>query len=118
MVIAVIVVALVLSTEAGPDRRRAAWPVRLAEISLPWLIVPPLVLLVASMVQPVYTSRYILICIPALALIGGAAVASHSPIAGAIARVGILVSGVTSQPGERTGAGQYHDNLSTRQIVE
>src|SRR5260221_9481998 len=82
IVIAVIVVALVLSTEAGPDRRRAAWPVRLAEISLPWLIVPPLVLLVASMVQPVYTSRYILICIPALALIGGAAGAPPTRDAG------------------------------------
>src|SRR5260221_9536200 len=96
MVIAVIVVALVLSTEAGPDRRRAAWPVRLAEISLPWLIVPPLVLLVASTVQPVYTSRYILICIPALALIGGAARGSHTPVPRAAAPAGFLVARATA----------------------
>src|SRR6266851_1668543 len=118
IVIAVIVVALVLSTEAGPDRRRAAWPVRLAEISLPWLIVPPLVLLVASTVQPVYTSRYILICIPALALIGGAAVASYSRIAGAIALVVILVAGSTTQTGQRTVAGHYDDILAIDQIVK
>ena len=118
IVIAVIVVALVLSTEAGPERRRAAWPVRLAEISLPWLIVPPLVLLVASTVQPVYTSRYILICIPALALIGGAAVASYSRIAGAIALVVILVAGSTTQTGQRTVAGHYDDILAIDQIVK
>jgi len=118
IVIAVIVVALVLSTEAGPERRRAAWPVRLAEISLPWLIVPPLVLLVASTVQPVYTSRYILICIPALALIGGAAVASYSRIAGAIALVVILVAGSTTQAGQRTVAGHYDDILAIDQIVK
>jgi mannosyltransferase len=118
IVIAVIVVALVLSTEVGPDKRRAAWPVRLAEISLPWLIVPPLVLLVASTVQPVYTSRYILICIPALALIGGAAVASYSRIAGAIALVVILVAGSTTQAGQRTLAGHYDDILALDQIVK
>src|SRR5215470_3189303 len=44
----VIVVALVLSTEIGSEQRRAAWPKPLAQLSLPWLIVPPLVLLVAS----------------------------------------------------------------------
>ncbi|HXL16387.1 MAG TPA: glycosyltransferase family 39 protein, partial [Streptosporangiaceae bacterium] len=118
IVIAVIVGALVLRTEAGAVRRRAAWPVRLAEISLPWLIMPPLVLLVASTVQPVYTSRYILICIPALALIGGAAVASYSRIAGAIALVVILVAGSTTQAGERTAAGHYDDILAIDQIVK
>jgi len=118
IVIAVIVVALVLSTEAGPDKRRAAWPVRLAEISLPWLIVPPLVLLVASTVTPVYTSRYILICIPALAVIGGAAVASYSRIAGAIALVVILAAGSTTQAGQRTAAGHYDDILAIDQIVK
>ena len=118
IVIAVIAVALVLSTEAGPSKRRAAWPLRLAELSLPWLIVPPLVLLVASTVQPVYTLRYILICIPALALIGGAALASYSRIAGAIALVVILVAGSTTQTGQRTAAGHYDDILALDHIVK
>jgi len=117
IVIGVIAVALVLSTEIGTEKRRAAWPKPLAALSLPWLIVPPLVLLVASTVQPVYTSRYILICIPALAIIGGAAVASYSRIAGAIALVVILVAGSTTQVGERTAAGHYDDILALDRIV-
>jgi mannosyltransferase len=117
MVIAVIAVSLVLSTEIGPEKRRAAWPKPLAELSLPWLIVPPLVLLLASTVQPVYTSRYILICIPALALIGGAALASYSRIAGAIALVVILVAGSPTQVGQRTAAGHYDNILALDRIV-
>src|SRR5215470_758246 len=117
IVIAVIAVALVFSTEIGSEQRRAAWPKPLAQLSLPWLIVPPLVLLVASTVQPVYTSRYILICIPALAIVGGSAVASYSRIAGAIALVVILVAGSTTQAGQRTAAGHYDDILALDQIV-
>lgn len=116
-VLAVIAVALVLSTETSREERRAAWPWRLAELSLPWLIVPPLALLVASTVQPVYTSRYILICIPALALIGGAAVAFYGRMAGAIALAVILIAGATTQLGQRTTAGHFDDILALDHIV-
>ncbi len=116
-VLAVVAVALVLSTEMSKERRGAAWPGRLAELSLPWLIVPPLVLLVVSTVQPVYTSRYILICIPALALIGGAAVAFYGRLAGAIALAVILIAGATTQLGQRTAAGHYDDIMALDQIV-
>jgi len=115
--LAVVAVALVLSTEVSRERRRAAWPGRLAELSLPWLIVPPLVLLVVSMAQPVYTSRYILICIPALALIAGAAVAFYGRLAGAIALGVILIAGATTQLGQRTTAGHYDDIMAIDQIV-
>jgi mannosyltransferase len=118
IVIAVIAVALVLSTEAGPEKRRAAWPKPLAELSLPWLVVPPLVLLVASTLQPVYTSRYILICIPALAIIGGAAVASYSRVAGAITLLVVLVAGSTTQVGLRTAAGHYDNIRALDSIVK
>jgi mannosyltransferase len=117
IVLALIAVAVALSTEAGPEKRRAAWPRRLAELSLPWLIVPPLVLLLASTVQPVYTSRYILICVPALALIGGAAVASYSQIAGAIALVVILLAGSPAQVGQRTNSGHFDNIRALDRIV-
>ena len=117
VVLAVIAVALVLSTEISKKRRRAAWPWSLAELSLPWLIVPPLVLLVVSMVQPVYTSRYILICLPALALIGGAAAASYGRFAGAIALGVVLIAGATTQLGQRTPAGHYDDIMALDQVV-
>jgi mannosyltransferase len=113
----VIVVALVLSIEVSWQRRRAAWPARLWEISLPWLLVPPLILLLASHVQPVYTSRYILICVPALALLGGAAVASYGRIAGAIAIAVVLIAGAPTQLGERTYSGHYDNIRALDQIV-
>jgi mannosyltransferase len=116
-VLAAIAVALVLSTEMSREQRRAVWPWRLAELSLPWLIVPPLVLLVASIAQPVYTSRYILICIPALALVGGAAVASYGRLAGAIALAVILISGADTQVGQRMTGGHYDDILALDHIV-
>ncbi len=116
-VLAVIAVALVLGTETSRQKRRANWPRRLADVSLPWLIVPPLGLVAASTVQPVYTSRYILICIPALALIAGAAVASYGRIAGAIALLVVLIAGAPTQAGQRTIAGHYDDILALDHIV-
>jgi mannosyltransferase len=116
-VLAVIAVALVLGTETSSQKRRANWPRRLADVSLPWLIVPPLVLLAVSLVQPVYTSRYILICIPALALIAGAAVASYGRIAGAIALLVVLIAGAPTQASQRLTDGHYDDILALDQIV-
>jgi mannosyltransferase len=116
-VLIVIAVALVLSTEMSREKRRADWPWPLAQLSLPWLIVPPLLLLAASRVQPVYTSRYILLCIPAIALIGGAAIASYGKIIGTIALGLVLLAGVPTQIGERTEAGHYDDILAVDRIV-
>ena len=108
--LAVIVVALVLSTERSREQRRAAWPLRLTELSLPWLVVPPLILLAASTVQPVYTSRYILICIPPLALVAGAAIASYGRAAGVIALAAVFFAGAPTQVQQRAYAGHY-DNI-------
>jgi mannosyltransferase len=40
-----------------------------AAIALPWLVVPPVVLLAVSMKKPVYNARYVEFCLPALALL-------------------------------------------------
>jgi mannosyltransferase len=40
-----------------------------AAIALPWLVVPPVVLLAVSMEKPVYNARYVEFCLPALALL-------------------------------------------------
>jgi mannosyltransferase len=56
----------------------AAWradrwpPLNPAAVALPWLIVPPFVLIAASFVKPVYYIRYVEFCLPALAIIAGA----------------------------------------------
>jgi mannosyltransferase len=45
----------------------------ICSLCVPWLVLPPAVLLIASAVaKPVYTDRYILFCMPAFALLVGA----------------------------------------------
>jgi mannosyltransferase len=40
-----------------------------AAIALPWLLVPPVILLAVSVVKPVYSQRYAEFCLPALAIL-------------------------------------------------
>jgi mannosyltransferase len=48
-------------------RRRP--PFTPGSVALPWLVVPPALLLVVSQVHPVYDSRYVEYCLPALAIL-------------------------------------------------
>jgi mannosyltransferase len=55
----------------------AIWPpghprMALTRLALPWLALPTLVLLAVGLFRPAFTSRYILFCVPALALLAGA----------------------------------------------
>jgi mannosyltransferase len=75
LVVAALVVAaagLAVSALGGLARLRAGWPWRLTALCLPWLLVPPAVLIGLSFLTPVFTTRYILYCLPALALLAGA----------------------------------------------
>jgi mannosyltransferase len=47
-------------------------PLNPAAIALPWLVVPPFVLIAASFVKPVYYVRYVEFCLPALSILAGA----------------------------------------------
>jgi mannosyltransferase len=49
---------------AGGGRRAL-----LAAVALPWLTVPPVLLLAVSFVHPYYVERYVLFCLPALAVL-------------------------------------------------
>jgi mannosyltransferase len=44
----------------------------LTAIALPWLVLPPALLLAVSLAHPLYVERYILFCLPALALLTAA----------------------------------------------
>jgi mannosyltransferase len=44
-------------------------------VALPWLVLPPLILLAVSVVKPVYVERYVVFCQPALALLCAAGLA-------------------------------------------
>jgi len=49
--------------------------VTVVTVALPWLALPPLILLAASLVKPVYVERYVVFCQPALALLCAAGLA-------------------------------------------
>jgi mannosyltransferase len=71
LLIPVAVLVGALGCVAGRGVRRGGG-LTLAIIALPWLIVPPVVLLAASFVHPVYVERYVVFCIPALSLLAAA----------------------------------------------
>ena len=45
----------------------------LSWLAAPWLLLPPLLLVVLSEVKPVYNGRYLTFCLPAVALLAGRA---------------------------------------------
>jgi mannosyltransferase len=47
-------------------------PLNPAAVALPWLVVPPFLLVAASFVKPVYYVRYVEFCLPGLAIVAGA----------------------------------------------
>jgi mannosyltransferase len=55
------------------DRPRAA--VDMVTVALPWLVLPAAVLLALSQIHPVYDARYVVFCLPALALLGATGLA-------------------------------------------
>ena len=57
----------------GDAGRRPA--VTVVSVALPWLLLPPLILLAVSLVKPVYVERYVVFCQPALALLCAAGLA-------------------------------------------
>jgi mannosyltransferase len=61
-------------------------------VALPWLVLPPFILLAVSVVKPVYVERYVVFCQPALALL----------CAAGLAWLARLVA--VSRPGRRTPA--------------
>jgi mannosyltransferase len=71
-------------------RLRTDFPSSLLALTLPWLLLPPTVLLTASAVHPVFSARYVLICLPAAALLAGVGLASLGR-AGAVAGLVLIV---------------------------
>ena len=76
-----------------------------------------MILLTASLVHPVYTFRYIVYCIPAAALLIGAAVAALGRYAGPAALVLVLVAGLQAQVAQRYPDGHGIDIRAADRIV-
>jgi mannosyltransferase len=65
-------------TDRGLRRRGG---LTLAVVALPWLVLPPLLLLTVSVLHPVYTERYVLFSFPALALLAAAGLSRLADLA-------------------------------------
>ena len=70
----VVVLLAILGCLAGLGWRRARG-LSLATLALPWLVLPPVLLIGVSLARPVYVERYVLFCLPALALLTAAGLA-------------------------------------------
>jgi mannosyltransferase len=113
MTIAVIVVVaagVAVSVYFRRARLRANWPAGLVQLGVPWLVLPPALLLTASLITPLYTFRYILFCVPAVALLGGAALAALGRTAGIVALTVIVALGLHAQELVRLPSG-HKDNI-------
>ena len=75
-----------------PGRRRE---LSVATVALPWLVLPPLILLGVSLIRPVYVERYVIFGQPALALL----------CAAGLTWLGSLIAGPARGPGSRRWPG-------------
>jgi len=121
-----VAIGAMLVAGGGRGALRAAWPPGLLELSLPWLVLPPVALIGISYLSPVYTFRYVLFCAPAAALLGGAGLAclrwpagrgalAWAPAAAGLALVGLL--GASAQAAARAGDGHGTDIRAANAIV-
>jgi len=92
-----VVTLATLAFSALRGRLRTDFPSRLLALALPWLLLPPAVLLTASAVHPVFSARYVLICLPAAALLAGAGLAS---LGRAGTAAGLIIIVLLALPGQ------------------
>jgi mannosyltransferase len=71
LLIPLVALVAVVGCVAGRGVRRGEG-LTLAVVSVPWLILPPFILIAASLAHPVYVERYVIFCLPALSLLTAA----------------------------------------------
>ena len=69
----------------------------LARLALPWLAIPPVAMLAVSQAMPVYNFRYVVFCVPALALLAGLGLAGLGRLWRAGTAILILALAVPAQ---------------------
>jgi len=105
-----LVIVATLAFCALRGRLAADMPPRLLALSLPWLLLPPAVLLAATTIHPVYSPRYIMFCAPAAALLAGAGLASLGRAGGAAGLALIVLVALPGQAGDRR-VSSHSENL-------
>lgn len=85
---------------------RIHWPAGLFALSVPWLVVPPAALLIASLATPSFAIRYVLYCLPAAALLCGTALDALGWLLAVAALAVIAIAGLPLQAYVRTEHGR------------
>jgi mannosyltransferase len=118
--LAVLVLLVIVATLAFCARRgrlAADMPSRLLALSLPWLLLPPTVLLAATAIHPVYALRYIMFCVPAAALLAGAGLASLGWAGGAAGLALIVLAALPGQTEDRRVSSHSEDLRQLSHLV-
>jgi mannosyltransferase len=116
VVLLIIACGILLSAVGGRARIEADWPGVMPALCLPWLLLPPATLLTASLIQPVYTLRYVLFALPALALLAGIALAAFGRVAGSLALVIVVLVAFPAQLQARW-RGAHGDNIAMADAI-
>ena len=116
-VVIAFVVGVGITLWRNKDAHAPEWLTSLPALSVPWLILPPAILLIGSAVTPVYNFRYILFCVPAAVLLGGAGIAALGRIGGTAALILVAVLGLNSQIYYRSPGGHGDDIRQADRII-
>lgn len=81
----------------------------LTRLAVPWLVLPPVVLILGSELKPVYVQRYLAFCLPALALLIGAGLATITVGPRVIGLLLLAALGVPTHSAIRQVAGHGDD---------
>jgi mannosyltransferase len=106
-----------VSAAGGKARLAERWPAGLLKVALPWLLAPGVALILVSFIKPLYFTRYILFCVPALALLVGAGIVALGVIVGPTAMIVLALSGLSAQEAARTASGHGENIRGADQIV-
>ncbi len=115
---AAVLCAIAVSAFAGRTRLRASWPGDLIAFCVPWLILPAVILVAASLLfTPIFVFRYVIFCTPAAALLVGAGLAALGWRAGTAAFAIIAALAVPALLHVRTAGGHGDDIRAADRIV-
>jgi hypothetical protein len=89
----VIITGIAFAAAGGRVLFRERFPPGFAALCVPWIITPLAILFMISLIKPVFELRYILISMPAMALLVGAGLSALRKIVG-MATLAVLVRAV------------------------
>ena len=102
---------------AGKSDRASAFPREFVALCLPWLVLPLAALIAVSLVKPIFEFRYVLLSLPAMALLLGAAVAALGRAAATITIAALALIAFPGQQAVRAAQGHYENIREIDRVI-